>query len=50
MINLGNLFSSSLDENAAHNFINTMIGESIYHTDIMTKKFQKKFMMTNEDD
>ena len=41
MINLGNLFSFSLDENAAHNFINTMTGESIYHTDIMTKNFRK---------
>ena len=41
MISLVNLLKSYLCEDAVYNFINSMIKESKYFTDIMKKHFNK---------
>ena len=41
--------NSDLDEDAVYNFINSMVVESKYCTDIMKKHFNKKLVMTEED-
>ena len=43
-------FKSNLGEDAVHNFINSIIKESKYCTDIMKKHFNKELLMTKEDD
>ena len=42
-------FKTYLGENAVYNFINNMIEESKYCSDVMKKYFNKKFVMTEED-
>ena len=49
MISLVNLLKSYLCEDAVDNFINSMIKESKYFTDIMKKHFNKQLVMTKED-
>ena len=43
-------FRSYLGEDAAYNFINNMMEERKYYTDTMKKLFNKKLLMTKEDD
>ena len=45
----GKPFKTYLGENAVYNFINNMIEESKYCSDVMKKYFNKKFVMTKED-
>ena len=47
---LGKPFNSYLGEDDVYNFINRMIEESKYCTDMMKKHFNKKLMMTKKDD
>ena len=43
-------FKTYLDEDAVYNFINSMIEESKYYSDVMKKKrFNKELVMTKED-
>ena len=44
------LFKSYLDEDAIYNFINSMIEESKYSTGMMKKHFNKKLVMTKNND
>ena len=39
-----------LDEDVVYNFINSMIKENKYCTEIMKKHFNKKLIMTKKDD
>ena len=41
-------FKSSLGEDSVYNFINKVIGESKYCTDIMKKYFNKELVMTKK--
>ena len=42
-------FKTYLDKDAVYNFINNMIEESKYCSDIMKIHFNKELMMTEED-
>ena len=44
----GKSFKSYLDEDAVYNFISSMIKESKYCSDMMTKHFSKELVMTKE--
>ena len=48
--NFSKLFKSYLGEDAAYNFISSMIDESKYCADMMKKHFYKKLVMTKTDD
>ena len=43
-------FKSYLSHNDVYNFINSMIKDSKYCTDMMKKHFNKELVMTKEDD
>ena len=43
-------FKSYLGEDAVYNFINSMVEESKCCSDLMKKHFNKKLVMTKEDD
>ena len=43
------LFKTSLGKDAVYNFINTVIKESKYCTDVIKKHFNKELAMTVED-
>ena len=42
-------FMSSLSEDIFYNFINSMVEECKYCTDIMENKFNKELVMTKKD-
>ena len=42
-------FKTYLDKDAIYNFINNIIEESKYCSDVMKKHFKKEFVMTKED-
>ena len=42
-------FKTYLGENSVQNFINSMIKESKYCSEVMKKHFNKEFVMTKED-
>ena len=44
-----NTFKSYLGEDAVYNFINSMVEESKYCTDVMNKYFKEKLVMTKKD-
>ena len=48
--NFSKPFKSYLSEDAVYNFVNSLIEESKFHTDIMKKHFNKEIMMTKEYD
>ena len=43
------LFKSYLGEDTVYNFINSMIEESKYRSEVIKKHFNKELVMTNED-
>ena len=50
MINLVSFFKSYLSEDAYYNFLNNMLEESKYCSDLMRKHFKKELVMTKKDD
>ena len=46
---ISNPFKTYLWKDAVYNFINNMIEESIYCSDVMKKHFHKELVMTEED-
>ena len=50
MINLVSFFKSYLSEDAYYNFLNNMLEESRYCSDLMRKHFKKELVMTKKDD
>ena len=42
-------FKSYLGEDAVYNFINSMVVESKYYSDVMKKHFNKELVMTKKD-
>ena len=46
---LSKFFKPYLGENAVYNFINSMIEESKYCSEVMKKHFNKELVMTKED-
>ena len=48
MINLVSLFKSQLGEDVVYNYINTMIEESKYCSEMVKKHFNKELVMTKE--
>ena len=48
IINFSNPFKSYLDEDAFYNFMNSMIKESKYCSDVMEKHFNKKLVVNKE--
>ena len=47
---INNCFKSYIGEDAVNHFVNSMIKESKYHTDIMKKHFKKELVMTKKGD
>ena len=43
------IFKSYLGEDTVYNFINSLVEESTYCTDVMKKHFNKKLVMTKRD-
>ena len=43
------IFKSYLGEDTIYNFINSLVEESTYCTDVMKKHFKKKLVMTKRD-
>ena len=48
--NFNKSFKSYLSEDAVYNFINSMIEESKFSTNIKNKYFNKELVMTKEDE
>ena len=46
---ISNPFKTYLCKDAVYNFINNMIEESIYCSDVMKKHFHKELVMTEEE-